>query len=159
MKICAYFGAILLFLLPVSLKSQQVTPFDTMLWHTRYNEALALAKKDSLPLILVFSGSDWCKPCIILHEKVLVTDTFSTWAKTNAVLVSVDFPRLKKNALPKELVKQNEMLADRFNPTGVFPLFLILTPEEKIIGNVEFHNDTPEQFILLITKLLQPNTL
>ena len=159
MKISAYFGAILIFLLPVSLKSQQVTPFDTMLWHTRYDEALALAKKDSLPLVLVFSGSDWCKPCIRLHEQVLVTDTFSDWAKSRVVLVSVDFPKQKKNALPKELVTQNEMLADRFNSTGVFPLFLLLTADEKIIGNVEFHNETPGQFILLITKLLQPNTL
>ncbi len=148
----------MLFLLPVSLKSQQVTPFDNTLWHTQYTEALAFAKTDTLPMILVFSGSDWCKPCIILHEKVLVTDAFSTWAKTNAVLVSVDFPRLKKNALSKEMVKQNEMLAEKFNPGGVFPLVLLLTPEEKIIGNVEFHNETPEQFILLITNLLQSHT-
>lgn len=118
-----------------------------------------MAKKDSLPLVLVFSGSDWCKPCIRLHEQVLVTDTFSDWAKSRVVLVSVDFPKQKKNALPKELVTQNEMLADRFNSTGVFPLFLLLTADEKIIGNVEFHNETPGQFILLITKLLQPNTL
>ena len=118
-----------------------------------------MAQKDSLPLILVFSGSDWCKPCIRLHEEVLVTDSFSVWAKKNAVLVSVDFPRQKKNALPGEIVKQNEMLAERYNSAGFFPLFLVLTPDEKVIGNVEFHNQSTGEFILLITKLLQSASL
>ncbi|HRZ42760.1 MAG TPA: thioredoxin family protein [Bacteroidales bacterium] len=159
MKISKYAGVILLLSLPFSAKCQQFTPFDSTLWHTRYDEALVMAQKDSLPLILVFSGSDWCKPCIRLHEEVLVTDSFSVWAKKNAVLVSVDFPRQKKNALPGEIVKQNEMLAERYNSAGFFPLFLVLTPDEKVIGNVEFHNQSTGEFILLITKLLQSASL
>jgi hypothetical protein len=152
------FFVVVMLMMSASLKAQIYTPFDSSLWHTNFESALQQAKQDTVPLIMVFSGSDWCKPCIKLHERVLVTTEFSTWAKENAALLSIDFPRQKKNALSAEQVKQNDSLAEQYNPNGVFPLVIILSPDKKILGEVIFHDETPAQFILLLTTIIQNNS-
>jgi thiol-disulfide isomerase/thioredoxin len=46
-----------------------------------------------LPILAVFTGSDWCVHCRTLEEKVLNTDVFSRWAKDRVVLLMVDLPQ------------------------------------------------------------------
>jgi hypothetical protein len=54
-------------------------------------------------------------------------------ADSNLVLYNADFPRTKKNKLADELKKQNETLADKYNPEGKFPYTLLLNAEGTII--------------------------
>ena len=35
-------------------------------------------------------------------------------------------PKLKKNAISKEQTAENEKLAEKFNPKGLFPLIIVL---------------------------------
>ncbi len=63
------------------LFSQKNTPLDSTIWNTNFKFASELSKEKKLPLIMVFSGSDWCKPCIKLREQILVDTLFCTWAK------------------------------------------------------------------------------
>ena len=39
-------------------------------WQTDYDKALATAKAESKRVLLDFTGSDWCGPCISLKKKV-----------------------------------------------------------------------------------------
>ena len=58
----------------------------------------------------------------------------------------LDFAR-KKNKLPAEQTTHNETLAERFNKSGLFPNIILINPEEKVLINPKFNNQTPEQFI------------
>src|SRR5689334_24906708 len=100
-------------------------------WMTDMNQAQAKAKESHKLIVLNFSGSDWCIPCIRLHKEVFDSESFGKFAETSLVLVNADFPRLKKNQLSKVQTKQNEALADRYNPQGVFPLTLLLDEQGK----------------------------
>ena len=82
-------------------------------WLTDYEEAIARAKKEHKRIMLYFSGSDWCKPCIIWKKEVFDTDIFQEYANGKLVPLKLDFPRLKKNRLPEGQVEQNESLAAR----------------------------------------------
>lgn len=116
-------------------------------WETDFENAKKKAEKDHKLILLNFSGSDWCIPCIKFRKQVLEQESFLQYADTKLVLVNADFPRLKKNALPKEQVKRNEKLADKYNQEGIFPLTVLLDASGKVIKKWEgFPNLTAEQF-------------
>ncbi len=91
------------------------------------------AQKNHKLIILYFSGSDWCGPCIKLKQEVLESETFQEFAKDHLSLVRADFPRMKKNQLSKLQTEYNEKLAEKYNPSGKFPLTVLLSPEGKIL--------------------------
>ncbi|MFA6082722.1 thioredoxin family protein [Mucilaginibacter sp.] len=117
-------------------------------WSGDFNEAQKEAQKTHKLIIINFSGSDWCGPCIRTRKEILETKIFEDYASGHLVLVRADFPRQKKNQLPKEQVKRNETLADRYNPDGEFPLTLLVDENGKVLKKWEgFPNVTPQKFV------------
>jgi thioredoxin-related protein len=106
-------------------------------WGQNLEMALTKAKEEQKFVILNFSGSDWCAPCIQLKKEVFESPAFSEFAEKNLLLVRADFPRLKKNKLSPEQSTYNDALAEKYNPEGKFPLTLLLSPEGKIIQTWE----------------------
>ena len=90
------------------------------------NDAEMLAKKENKLILIKFSGSDWCGPCILFKKTIFDAPEFQSFADKNLVLLIADFPRQKKNKLPKEQQDLNDKLAEMYNPEGSFP-FLVLT--------------------------------
>ena len=95
-------------------------------WQHDLSVAKEQAKKEHKLILLNFSGSDWCLPCIRLHKEVFDSDEFISFANNNLVLVNADFPRKNKNQPSKEQQKLNEAMADRYDPNGNFPYTLLL---------------------------------
>ena len=123
-------------------------------WGTNMLKAKDEAKKENKMILLSFSGSDWCIPCIKTRKEILDKETFVNYANTNLVLINADFPRQKKNALSKEQTKQNEALADQYNKNGIFPLTLLLDADGKVLKQWEgFPAVTPEVFVSQITAI------
>lgn len=116
-------------------------------WFTNQAEAQAYALEHKVPVLYVFAGSDWCKPCIQLKQTILLSDTFQAYYPTRMAILYLDFPQQKKNQLPPELKKQNEMLAARYNKSGYFPYMVLVDSGEKTLGNLYFKHQTPEEFI------------
>lgn len=102
-------------------------------WEPDFEAARQKAKESHRLLLLNFSGSDWCGPCILLRRDYLENDTFSAMADHNLVLVNADFPRKKKNQMSNEMVKRNEALAERYNKEGNFPFTLLLNADGKVL--------------------------
>jgi thioredoxin-related protein len=89
---------------------------DGLTWHNDINKAIAISQTSKKPLLLFFTGSDWCGWCIRLQKEVLKTPEFAAWAKENVVLVELDFPR-RTPQLP-EIQKQNNELQQFFGIQG-----------------------------------------
>lgn len=89
-------------------------------------------------ILLNFSGSDWCIPCIKLHKNIIETEDFKQLSANNIIeYINADFPRNKKNQLSAELKKENSALADQYNPKGLFPYTLLLDANGKILKSWE----------------------
>jgi len=117
-------------------------------WETDYEHAKETAKQEHRYILLNFSGSDWCGPCIRMHDEIFESAAFKQIAGNELVLLNADFPRLKKNQLPKEQQKQNEQLADLYNTKGNFPLTVLLTADGKLLKEwVGFPESGAEQFV------------
>lgn len=117
-------------------------------WLTNFDQAKTEASQSHKFILINFSGSDWCGPCIRMKKEIFESSTFDSYASEKLVLVRADFPRLKKNQLDKEQAKANEALADRYNREGKFP-FTVLTDESgKVLKQWEgYPNESPEQFV------------
>lgn len=102
-------------------------------WQPNLETAKRRAKENHHKILLVFSGSDWCVPCIRMHEDIFNNAVFRQFADSSLEMVNADFPRNKKNQLPPKTIKENEALADTYNPGGKFPLTLLLDENGKVI--------------------------
>ncbi len=117
-------------------------------WLTNMDEAKKIAQENKRLILLNFSGSDWCAPCIKMKKEVFSQDVFIQYANEHLVLVKADFPRLKKNQLEAAQVKHNEALAERYNPTGKFPYTLLLDAQGKLIKEWDgYKTMPPEDFV------------
>jgi len=124
-------------------------------WETDFQTAKKKAGVEHKFILLNFSGSDWCGPCIRMHDEIFESSSFLNFAENNLVLVNADFPRLKKNQLEKEQQKNNNKLADKYNSEGVFPFTILLSPDEKVMMTwVGYPNATAEQFTSQVKDLI-----
>ena len=120
---------------------------------TNAEEAFKLSAETKKPVLLIFAGSDWCAPCIRFEKKVLHENTFLTFASENLVVLKADFPQREK--LPPAVEQQNEKLAERYNPTGIFPSFLLLNVDGTVRSTVIYKNQSAVEFTSEIKNLLQ----
>jgi thioredoxin-related protein len=121
--------------------------FSTIAWQTDFEKAKQSAQSEHKFILLNFSGSDWCGPCIRLHKEIFNSDGFTQYANDHLILVNADFPRLKKNQLSKEQQHQNDQLANEYNSRGIFPLTLLLGSDGKILKSWEgFPNGSADEF-------------
>ncbi|MGN6266636.1 MAG: thioredoxin family protein [Ginsengibacter sp.] len=100
--------------------------FATPPWLNNLDKAKQIATTEHKLILLNFSGSDWCIPCMKLRTDIFNADAFMKYAKDNLILVNADFPRKKKDELPKEQQKENDALAAKYNPEGKFPFTILL---------------------------------
>ena len=139
---------ILLFCFSGLLQAQQ--------WEESFDAALAKASAEEKPIILVFSGSDWCAPCIRLKRHIFDSDEFKAYASEHYVMYDADFPRKKQNKLPDEKLNQNKSLAEKYNPKGYFPLVVVMDKNQQVLGTTGFVARTsPEKYIKTLNKFLK----
>jgi thioredoxin-related protein len=108
-------------------------------------EAFRTSVETKKPVLIIFSGSDWCASCIRFEKKVLSENSFQTFASHNLILLRADFPQRKK--LPEEIKKQNEALADKYNPKGLFPHIILVIPGQSGSTTLSYNSQTPDEFI------------
>lgn len=122
-----------------------------------YNETEAFTKARELnrPVFLVFAGSDWCAPCIRFQKEILSDSSFIRYSGENLVILKAEFPQKKK--LPPEIVSQNEKLAEKYNPAGLFPHLVLLSPDGNVITTLWYEHQSPAEFIIQIKKALPSN--
>ena len=111
----------------------------------------AKARAENKPLLVDFTGSDWCGWCIRLDEEVFSQSAFQAYAAAELVLVEIDFPRRK--TLSAELKAQNEALAQQYGIRG-FPTILLLSPEGELIEKTGYRRGGPESYVAHLKEIL-----
>jgi len=109
-----------------------------LVWHTDLQKAISISQKEKKPLMLFFTGSDWCGWCHKLQKEVFYQDPFKNWAEKNVILVEVDFPSKNGEAFKKqteETRQQNNLLQQQFSVRG-YPTVWFVKPEKTKEGKV-----------------------
>ena len=122
------------------------TAFAEATWLTNFEEAKKVAIKEGKPMLLDFTGSDWCPPCKALHKSVFSTEEFAKEAAGKYVLVELDFPRSKQIA--PEVKAQNSELQKKYAITGYPTVLLVDAKTGEVFGRtVGFGGWTPRQYL------------
>jgi thioredoxin-related protein len=125
-----------------------ILAFTPAIWKTNFNEAKIEAQKTNKPILVNFSGSDWCLPCIQLKKNFFDAEVFNKYAAENLVLDNADFPRQNKHKLSPQQKKINESLADKYNHEGKFPFTILITADGKVLKEWDaLPNVSAEQFV------------
>jgi protein disulfide-isomerase len=128
---------------PVEIKVEKRV--SELPWATDLPKALEQAKAEHKIVLLDFTGSDWCVWCMKFDNDVLSQPEFASYAKTNLVMVMLDFPNAIKQS--EALKKSNQELQAKFKVDG-FPTYVALNPDGKEIGRqVGYLSGGPQAFI------------
>ena len=106
-----------------------------------YSEAQAMHR----PILLVFSGSDWCPNCMRFERKILSDSTFMSYAQQGLTILMAEFPQRKK--LSPHTIAQNKRLADKYNTDGYFPHILLIEEGDKKAISIDYANPPVADFI------------
>ncbi|MDP4611998.1 MAG: thioredoxin family protein [Opitutales bacterium] len=121
-------------------------------WMTDFEAAKAKAAAENKPMLLDFTGSDWCGWCIKLDREVFSQAAFKEYADASLVLVELDFPS-KKIEQSEELVKQNQALAKKYGIRG-YPTILILSPDGKLVEKTGYQRGGAEAYVEHIKEIV-----
>lgn len=133
-----YFLLLSALLLTATLAAQDST------YETDYEIALSKGKD----ILMVFGGSDWCRPCMKFKQEVLDQPSFAAFAKDRVTVLYLDFPRKKKNRLTPYLTEQNESLAEQYNAEDQFPKVLLLGANGRVKQTLDYNGkQSAEEFI------------
>ncbi len=123
-------------------------------WETDFEAAKAKAKASGKPMLLDFTGSDWCGWCIRLKKEVFSQPEFAAFASKAFILVELDFPRGKPQS--EAIKKQNEALAQKYGVRG-FPTILLLSADGKKLAETGYMKGGPAKYVAHLKELLAGN--
>ena len=103
------------------------------------------AKAFNKPILLVFSGSDWCSNCIKLKTNIFDQEEFKSLQTETFEMYTADFPRTK-TMVEDQRTLDNERLAEQFNPQGKFPLVLLLDADLYVLKKTSGKLNTVDEF-------------
>ncbi len=111
---------------------------------TNLELAKSQAKINQKPILLAFTGSDWCGWCVKLEQEVLSQPAFQTWAQEHVITLVADFPR--HTPLPADLAAQNEALAQQYGISG-FPTVLLLDADGHEIARTGYQPGGAQAYV------------
>lgn len=112
-------------------------------WLTEYEKGIELAKKQKKPLILYFTGSDWCPWCFKIQDEIITDEGFESTLKDSFIFVKIDFP--KKTLLPREISEKNQKLRE-FYEVRTFPTVALVDPDAGIISKMGYLELSGEKY-------------
>lgn len=105
-----------------------------------FEAAQKKAKEEKKPLLVKFTGSDWCPPCKKLDEAIFSQKKFKEEVEKDFVVAVLDFPRTKK--LPEGQLEANKKVAKEFEIRG-YPTVLLINQDGKVIKTMVGYGGPP----------------
>ena len=115
-------------------------------WLVDFEKAKAQAAKEGKSILMEFTGSDWCPPCIQLEKNVLSQEAFKTGAPKNFILLKLDSPRDKSKQTPEE-IEQYKVLSKQYAVQGVPTIFLTDAKGKPYWQTVGYSGDPADKYV------------
>lgn len=118
---------------------------------TNLDEAIQLAQKQKKHVFVLFTGSDWCPPCMKLEAKVISSEAFQKYAEKELIFVFLDYPKSKE--ISENQKKLNAEYAKRYELKG-YPTYMIMDPKKPLepLFRKSGYDETvtPDEFISMV---------
>lgn len=125
-------------------------------WIENYDEALQKSQATNKPLLLFFTGSDWCIWCNRLEKEVFEDPQFIASAGDSYIFLKLDFPSNKRQ--DNRIAKQNSQLQSKYHIEG-YPTIILLDSNERLIGTTHYEAGGGKKYALYLKKLANSDTV
>lgn len=116
---------------PTSAKPAEA-PAD--FWTTSLSAAMSEAERRKIPILALFTGSDWSPPSRQFQSDVALHPDFLNEFVGAFVLLKLDFPTHATQ--PETLRAQNTALRERYG-VSIYPTLLMLAPDGALLARVD----------------------
>lgn len=120
-------------------------------WSTDFEASVKLAAAEKKDLLVEFTGSDWCQPCMMLNKEILSQDIFRDGTKETFVKVQLDFPRAETLQTP-EVRKRNVELRTAYRISG-YPTIMLCDSAGLPYAVTGYQPGGPEKYVEHLTGL------
>lgn len=110
------------------------------IWRTDFVAAQAEAAASKRRLLVLFTGSDWCPPCMRFEADVAHAPDFLNLATTSFVLVKLDYPRSAPQS--PALRARNEALREKYQVES-YPSLLVISADGTKSSVVDTRKSRP----------------
>ena len=142
---------ILMSLVLATFLTMTIAAQDTVAnYFTDSEKAMEYAETNNAEILMIFGGSDWCRPCIQFKKEILETNDFQASTNGKVAILYLDFPSKKKNKLSKEATQHNEALAAKYNTSGSFPKIILMDKAMNKIKEISYEGQSSTDFITLL---------
>jgi protein disulfide-isomerase len=124
-----------LFFFSVIFADEDVTSSPSITWEENYEQAVKTAYKEEKPILLYFSGSDWCRWCKKLKAETFNSKEFTDYLSNFFVFINIDFPKEKEQSA--EIILQNSRLKTLYKVQS-FPTVIIMDHKEKELDRLGY---------------------
>lgn len=118
-------------------------------WLTDYNAALQAAAAQNRPVLIDFTGSDWCGWCIKLHKEVFDQPEFDQYANSKLILLEVDFPNSKPQSDSQK--RANQALQQKYGVRG-YPTLFLVDAKGNVMQQLGYMEGGPKVFLSELNK-------
>jgi protein disulfide-isomerase len=118
-------------------------------WLTDYNAALQAAAAQNRPVLIDFTGSDWCGWCIKLRKEVFDKPEFAQFADSKLILLEVDFPNNKPQSAA--LQRANQALQQKYGVRG-YPTLFLVDAKGNVMQQLGYMEGGPKVFLAELNK-------
>ena len=123
-------------------------------WMQDLEKASTLAKAQNKLLLVEFTGSDWCRACLIQKKRVLSQIEFEEWVQKHCIAVEVDVPHDAKRVGGHAQKQKNEKICEAYDIKN-FPSLMLMTPDKIMVGGYRGAHRSPKAAIAALEEQLK----
>lgn len=125
---------------------------DPIPWMTNETEAMEESLATNRPVLMFFTGSDWCVWSQKMEDEIFNTPEFASYARDHLVLLKLAFPRSYQ--LPEAQIKHNRALQKKYDISG-YPAIVVTDNQGRIIGRLSYRDGGPQPFLGELSKMIE----
>ncbi|MBE7693324.1 thioredoxin family protein [Tenacibaculum finnmarkense] len=123
-------------------------------WESSFNTAIEKSKSENKPILVFFTGSDWCHPCKRVDKELFETMKFKNFSDGNLIFYKADFPR-NRDLVSVAAKKENEELQYRYG-INAFPTVVVVNSKGNVLGKKKGAY-MAEYYYPFLTKIIKNN--
>jgi len=112
-------------------------------WLTDYNSAIAQSRSTSKPILILFTGKNWCPPCMKLERNVIEAEPFARFLGNRLVFLRAEFPSNTEKSIQ---ASPYSPLLERYGVNS-FPTMVVTDSEGRVLFYVNYQTGGVEAYV------------
>src|SRR5262245_51912774 len=121
-------------------------------WEQDMEAAKRRAAADNKDIFVLFDGSDWCPWSLSMAQEIRMSSSFLSVARSNFVLVFIDFPQLPGGRAKVRDAGRNERLAKEYGIQG-YPTIVLTDAQGRPYAVEAYGNRGADKYLAELLKL------